>query len=449
MFGFDELIWTFFSAVIYLLIIVYLNFKNIRRDKKTILFLFFLLFTCTALVNTYIQSPGVRFPVVFVLIIFSSVVIYRLNIFESIALALMSVFIILVTDSVLLWFLVNVMVFDITVLSSTLYVFIANSLFLLLTIIIILIRQFFYRKNSSYKISIKLFFLICVVFIIVVCTLNLSFNNKIINTNPAAVIMFNLVAFAVYFIICLFLILIYTSSSRQQILLDQQTKEYEQLVEYTGIIEKLYDNIRNQKHDFTNVILSLKGYVDKEQYEELKNYYYSSVLKEYKGKLTHSFICSLNLIQNPGIKGILSYKLNRAISHGIKVYVNIFSKITIQVIGNLDLCKIVGILIDNAIEASLESVQKEIHLAIENNDKAVSIIIANTYLFEPNIDYVFRRGYSTKGKNRGLGLFNVNETLSRYPSVQLKTTVNNNTFFQELIIPEPQYSPISASGSNF
>jgi len=233
------------------------------------------------------------------------------------------------------------------------------------------------------------------------------------------------------------LVLIYTSSSKQQILLDQQTREYKLLIEYTSTIEKLYDDIRNQKHDFMNVLFSLKGYIDKEQFGELKNYYYSSVLKEYEEKQPNMFTSTLNLIQNPGLKGILSYKLNQAMNDGIKVFFNIFSKITIQGMDNLDLCKVIGILIDNAIEASMESEKKEIHLGMEKDEGAVSIIIANTYLYEPNLDQINRRGYSTKGKNRGLGLFNVKETLSHYPSVQLKTTINNNTFFQELIIPDP------------
>ncbi|MDD4295499.1 MAG: GHKL domain-containing protein [Ruminiclostridium sp.] len=380
-----------------------------------------------------------------ILIVFLSVTIYKLNFFEATAISLISVFILLVSDSALLWFLVNVMKFDLSKLNNTLYIFIANSLFLFLVLIIIATRQYILKKQSSYKISIKSFFLICVIFIVLVCTLNLSFNSKTIQTNPTSVLVFNLVAFAIYFVICLFLVLIYTSSSKQQMLLNLQTKEYEQLIEYTETIEKLYDDIRNQKHDFLNVLFSIKGYIDKEQYNELKNYYYSSVLKEYNEKQPNVFISSLNLIQNPGLKGILSYKLNQATSDGINIFLNIFSNINIQGIGNLDLCKIVGILIDNAIEASFESTQKEIHLGMDTDETGVSITIGNSYLFEPSIDYVFKRGYSTKGKNRGFGLFNVKETLARYPSAQLKTTINNNTFFQELIIPTPKYLSNSSS----
>lgn len=448
MFELEKLIMSFFSSLIHTIIIVFLNFKNVYRKKTTILLLFTSLFICTLFVYTIIKVPSLMFPIMFVSIVIFCFCIYKLNIFESIALALINVFTIIVPDSALLWFFVNILKLDILRLNSTLYIFIANSTILFLVVTIITIRQCIYRKHNSYKISIKFFFLICVVFIIIVSTLNLTFNNRMIQTNPTAVIMFNLVAFAIYFTICIFLVLIYTSSSKQQILLDQQTKEYKMLIEYTGTIEKLYNDIRKRKHDFMNVLFSIKGYIDKGQFEELKNYYYSSVLKEYEEKQPNMFNFSLNLIKNPGLKGILSYKLNRAMNNGIKVYLNIFSEITISGMDNLDLCKVVGILIDNAIEASMESEKKEIHLGMEKDEEAVSIVIGNTYLYEPNLDLIHRRGYSTKGKNRGLGLFNVKETLSHYPSVQLKTTINNNTFFQELIIPDPQFLTISSSESN-
>ena len=64
--------------------------------------------------------------------------------------------------------------------------------------------------------------------------------------------------------------------------MEQQAKEYEQLIEYMQIIESLYQDIRNQKHDFLNVLFSLKGYIDSGRLEELKSYYYNSILKEYR-----------------------------------------------------------------------------------------------------------------------------------------------------------------------
>ena len=118
----------------------------------------------------------------------------------------------------------------------------------------------------------------------------------------------------------------------------------------------------------------------------------------------------------------------------INVYVNIFTRLC-SCHGYDYLCKVVRHSHDNAIEASVESSRKELHLGIESEDDGISIFIGNSYFHEPNPNLIFKRGYSTKGKNRGLGLYNVKEILSQYPSVSLKSTVQNNTFFQEIIIP--------------
>jgi two-component system sensor histidine kinase AgrC len=180
-------------------------------------------------------------------------------------------------------------------------------------------------------------------------------------------------------------------------------------------------------------LFSLKCYIDNGKLDELSSYYYNSVLKEYRESPQNHILSSLNYIKQTGLKGILSYKLNQAISMGLKVYINIFSEIWFKDMDIIDLCKVAGILIDNAIEASSESLMKELHVGIETGDGSTSIIIANTYLNETNISQLFKRGVSTKGKNRGLGLCNVKNILSQYPSVFLKTTVDHNLFFQELV----------------
>jgi len=431
----EQIIRVFTVSLIHLLIVIYMNFGNVKRNTISKVFLFGTFFAVNYVIYSLIEIPGIRFSVVLVA---SSIIIkfiYRLNYFESLALSLVSLFIIVVGDFGLLFFFVNFLKFDYLSLDNLLYIGIANLSFLFITILVIIIKQIVHGKKHISKISTNFFFFSCIVFIVFICTLNLYFNKQIISANPSAVIVFNLIAFAIYFFVCLFLVLSYFSVNKQALLMEQQAKEYEQLIEYTQIIESLYQDIRNQKHDFLNVLFSLKGYIDSGRIDELKSYYYNSVLKEYRESPQNHIVSSLNFIKQTGLKGILSYKLNQAVSMGLKVYVNIFSEVWFKGMDIIDLCKIVGILIDNAIEASVESEMKELHVGIETCDGSTSIIIANTYLNLPNINQLFKRGVSTKGKNRGLGLCNVKNILAQYPSVSLKTTVDQNMFFQELVFP--------------
>jgi two-component system sensor histidine kinase AgrC len=431
----EQIVRVFSVSLIHLLIVVYMNFGNIKRNNKYKVTLFIILFVVNDVIYSCVEIPGIRFLVV---LIVSSIIIkfvYRLNYFESLALSLISLFIVVVGDFGLLFFFVNFLKFDYFSLDHPFYIGIANLSFLFITILAIIIKQLIQGKKYKSKISTKFFFLSCIVFIVIICTLNLYFNKKIISTNPTSVIIFNLIAFAIYFFVCLFLVLSYFSLNKQALLMEQQAKEYEQLIEYTQIIEGLYQDIRNQKHDFLNVLFSLKCYIDNGKLDELSSYYYNSVLKEYRESPQNHILSSLNYIKQTGLKGILSYKLNQAISMGLKVYINIFSEIWFKGMDIIDLCKVAGILIDNAIEASSESLMKELHVGIETGDGSTSIIIANTYLNEPNISQLFKRGVSSKGKNRGLGLCNVKNILAQYPSVFLKTTVDQNLFFQELVFP--------------
>ena len=49
---------------------------------------------------------------------------------------------------------------------------------------------------------------------------------------------------------------------------------------------------------------------------------------------------------------------------------------------------------------------------------------------------IWKRGYSTKGKNRGLGLNIVKKMIDNYNSdILLNTEIKNNLFVQDITIP--------------
>lgn len=229
------------------------------------------------------------------------------------------------------------------------------------------------------------------------------------------------------------MIYLYAALNKRKKLLELQNKQYEQLIEYTVIIENLYEDIRNQKHDFLNILFSIKGYVEGGQWEEFSSLY-RAILDDYSDSMPGNVLYSLNRIQHPGLKGILGYKLNHAVSQGITVHLNIFTSVEFRDMDPLVLCRVIGILTDNAVEAAFDSPEKEIHIAMESDAVSTSIIISNTFKIKPDLTQLDKRGYSTKGAQRGVGLYNVKQILSRNPSMLLKTSLENNMFFQELII---------------
>lgn len=98
-------------------------------------------------------------------------------------------------------------------------------------------------------------------------------------------------------------------------------------------------------------------------------------------------------------------------------------------------CKIMGILIDNAVEASINSKEKTLLIYIyEQCNGNIVISIENSYNTLLDIHDINKKGYSTKGKNRGLGLFIANRTIEEEKLLRLRQYVIDKTFISELKI---------------
>lgn len=162
MFAPEQIVRVFSVSLIHLLIVVYMNFGNIKRNNKYKVTLFIILFVVNDVIYSCVEIPGIRFLVV---LIVSSIIIkfvYRLNYFESLALSLISLFIVVVGDFGLLFFFVNFLKFDYFSLDHPFYIGIANLSFLFITILAIIIKQLIQGKKYKSKISTKFFFLSCI-----------------------------------------------------------------------------------------------------------------------------------------------------------------------------------------------------------------------------------------------------------------------------------------------
>ena len=102
----------------------------------------------------------------------------------------------------------------------------------------------------------------------------------------------------------------------------------------------------------------------------------------------------------------------------------------------MDLTRILGIFLDNAIEASLLQSKPHINIAIIQMDlEEIVIVIQNkTQQQYPDIKQLFEENYSTKGITRGYGLYTVKQILSHYPTIDLNTYIENGWFIQEMVI---------------
>lgn len=198
-------------------------------------------------------------------------------------------------------------------------------------------------------------------------------------------------------------------------------------------ILSMYDDTRAFKHDFHNIIQAIGGYILTNDMEGLKKYY-SEISSDCKNSNNLSKL-NPELINNPAIYNILADKYYIANNHNIQINLDVMLDLNNLNIKIYELTRILGILLDNAIEASKECAQKTINILFKKDKYKQILVIENTYSNKQiSIDKIFEKDYSTKPHNTGLGLWEVKKILKKNSNLNLYTTKNNDYFSQQLEI---------------
>ena len=217
-----------------------------------------------------------------------------------------------------------------------------------------------------------------------------------------------------------------------------ESAKLEQQKKYILDLEKKNNEIRKFKHDFNNIILGLDGYINNDDFdkEKLKKYFNSTIMNYNNNiELNDIVIAKLNSIKVSSLKSLITNKVLVAQNNNIDVDINVEGEITDFYTDEMQLSRILGILLDNAIEASLELTEnKKIEINIIQIDKTTDIQISNTFNnIGTSIADFNKEGFSTKGTNRGLGLSSAHEIANKL-NILLNTEIDGNTFIQNLSI---------------
>ena len=245
---------------------------------------------------------------------------------------------------------------------------------------------------------------------------------------PNFIIYINIFALVTYFIISIY-------SMIKTMSLQKTQEDLEQEKQYNKTLQILHDNIRAFKHDFANIISGIGGYVETNDMYGLKKYY-KQLLQDCNqvGNLG-----SLNpgSINSPAVYSVLANKYYKADNLGIKISLETFIDFNHLYMGIYEFTRILGILMDNAIEATSECENKYIHVEIRSdlNRNMQLLIVENTYKDKDiNIDKIFEKGYSTKPHNTGLGLWEVENILKKHKNITRFTSKDDKLFKQQIEI---------------
>ena len=199
----------------------------------------------------------------------------------------------------------------------------------------------------------------------------------------------------------------------------------------------LHDQVRSFKHDFDNIVNSIGGYVVNEDIAGLKKYY-NQLLEECQ-KTNNLYALSPEVINQPAIYHMLATKYYEADQLDIQINLNVFLDLNEieQRMKIYDFTRILGILLDNAIDAAKECDKKILNVTFrkEISNNMIVVIIQNTYNNKDvNTEDIFQKGISSKENHSGLGLWKVRQILMRNNNLNLFTTKNDEFFTQQFEI---------------
>lgn len=146
-------------------------------------------------------------------------------------------------------------------------------------------------------------------------------------------------------------------------------KEYDKEKDMIQEIKALNKKTRTLKHDMKNHIIVITSYLNDGQYEEAKNYL--SKISDNLNKM-YTYIETGNSLLNY----IINTKLQFAKENGIDVKAEI-ENLSFDQIGSVDFSALLNNLLDNAIEASLNSNYKEIVVNILRKRGYDTILVKN------------------------------------------------------------------------
>lgn len=393
----------------------------------------------------YISIVGIIIPstilfiyfdtkVVFFLFFTSIIFMYIRRKFIGIVSVLICFFILYMANFTSVW-ITTLIVDIITIKYAFSIIFIVT--FTIASLVCAYIARFFINQLSFSDLSLnKIYLTLVSLFLLIILGLIYFYlPNRIISFGDAK---FLSIIYAVVIVTTAILIITISFSIIRQIQYKRNMQEIENYYKYTLQIEKINHEMRKFRHDYVNILSTLSDFIREEDMEGLRDYFHSEILPMQDSMQMNAI--KINGIENlhvREIKGLLTTKILQAQEKNIRISIEVpepIEKIDMPII---NLSRVIGILLDNAIEAS-EKITEDplIRIAfIKNEDTSVTFIVMNKCEPDmPKVHTLFQENFSTKGKNRGLGLSTLKELTDSTTNVLLDTTIDNNYFIQKVEI---------------
>ncbi len=410
-------------------ILLSISILNIRTNKKSVALYVTIVSTLSIVSNFFIPN---QYKVFINLIITPIIImlIFKTNILKSILAVILPIIVIVFSELIFVKLFSSIF----SVSQDTMKIIpiyresIALLDYLFIFVLYRLARYFHLQLSLLDELSkrIKLIFIINFIIGIIAIASQLYLISFYYNILPIYITVISVIALITYFILSFYSLINTTNLAVTKLNLEQEK-------EHNRILKLAQDDLRGFRHDFANIMCTIGGYVHVEDMKGLSKYF--SQIQRDIIKVNNLSALNPAVINNPAIFTLIASKYDKATENNVTMNINCFLDLNNLNMKIYEFTRVLGILLDNAIEAAKECDEKVINLEIRKDTKRNRqlLIIENTYQDkEIDTNKIYEKNYSTKEGNSGLGLWEVRQILKRNNNLNLFTTANNDFFKQQL-----------------
>ncbi|MCD7124720.1 GHKL domain-containing protein [Limosilactobacillus caviae] len=195
-------------------------------------------------------------------------------------------------------------------------------------------------------------------------------------------------------------------AQRQQ----QLINSYRNQIETAQKVNAQYEDFRRERHDMKNMLLSVQGYI-RDHNDEKANQLLSAFLQtNIDGKNYEGIDKSLSRLNISGLRNLIKEKAYRIVEQEIPLAIEVNAKIDSLPGSEVKTARIIGILLDNAIEATSNQKRPYIQIALLRHDEEnYELVVANSLEKTLDLNKAMKFEHSEKENHQGIGLSNITQ----------------------------------------
>lgn len=212
--------------------------------------------------------------------------------------------------------------------------------------------------------------------------------------------------------------------------------EKESLSSYYQNLNGTLCAMQNIRHDIKNIFFTMGNFVNESENQEMKDFFWGKIFPCSQDTIRQSeLLSSICQLSSEPLQAFFVLKTSQALQQKcfISLHIQVLPETWQTGMDLIDLTRILGILIDNAIEEVLLVPDGIIEVRITGNTCGCSYTIRNS-VTPRTIQQGIHAGISTKGEGRGKGLSTVRELLSPYHNATLNSCLQGDIFIQSLTL---------------